>query len=163
MKEFLENVFSILGDLSPIILTGVAIWLTFKYQKHSKKIADDKMLKELFTEFNVRYDRLNDILAEVSDLHPNWLNTIKSNDIDKKVHYATIIDFFNLCAEEYFWYKEGRINAKIWKSWFKGMNDLFEESPLIQNIWRKECENEGYKSYYVDRPDEFFSSFKLNK
>jgi len=163
MKECLENVFSVLGQLSPIILSGVAIWLTFRYQKHSKKLANDKMLKELFTEFNTRYDKLNDTLNEISDGHPNWLNNIKSDEKYKQNSYNVIIDFFNLCAEEYFWFKEGRINAKIWKSWSKGMNDIFNDSQLIQTIWSKECENEGYKSYYIEKPNEFFVSFKLEK
>lgn len=163
MNECLENIFFILGKLSPIILSGVAIILTFKYQKHSKKLANDRMLKELFTEFNQRYDKLNDSLNEAKDLHPKWLNDIKSDEKEKKHHYNVIIDFFNLCAEEYFWHKEGRINSEIWKSWSKGMNDIFDESPLIQAVWRRECEKEGYKSYYLEKPNDLFSSYKLNK
>lgn len=54
MSECTANIISILGDLSPVILSGVAIWLTFRYKKHSKRIADDRMMKELFREFNQR-------------------------------------------------------------------------------------------------------------
>lgn len=132
-----------------------------KHFEHSEKLANDKIFKELFTEFNKRYDKLNDTLAEMKFPHPNWLDNIDIKDEYKIESYTTIIDFFNLCAEEYFWYKEGRINGNIWSSWSKGMNDVFKGSPLIQNVWEKECKNEGYKSYYIDNPNEFFSL--LNK
>ena len=59
MKECVLFIVDILKDLAPLIVSGIAIWLTYRYQRHSKKLADDRMLKELFTEFNVRYDELN--------------------------------------------------------------------------------------------------------
>lgn len=161
MKECLLNTVSILSGLAPLIISIVAIYLTFRYQNHSKKMVNDKMLKELFTEFNQRYDKINNTLQKASK---NKLEDCK--DLNTPVldpYYSAIIDFFNLCAEEYYWYQEGRIDDKIWNSWFKGMNDIFNSSPAIQSLWKEECENKGYKSYYIDKPNEFFSSYKHDK
>lgn len=158
MKENILFYIGLLKDLAPLIISLVAIWLTSRYQKHTKKLANDKMMKELFTEFNQRYDVINNKLDEVSKLTlEQWSELSPKEQLEKE---GVIIDFFNICAEEYHWHKEGRINGNIWESWHKGMNDIYNRSKVIQNIWDEECKNEGYKSYYISNKDEIFT---LNK
>jgi hypothetical protein len=149
--RFFADVFK---DLAPLIISGIAIWLTNRYQRHTKKLANDKMMKELFTEFNQRYDKINNSLAIIAKLSvEEW------EELDKKQqtqNEGVIVDFFNICAEEYYWHSQGRINGNIWSSWHKGMNDIYNQSQVIQNIWEVECKNDGYKSYYISKKDDIF-------
>lgn len=147
---------SVLKDLAPLIISLIAIWLSSRYQKHTKKLANDKMMKELFTEFNLRYDNINNDLQVISKMSDAEWGTL--NKKDRSRNEGIVIDFFNICAEEYYWHKEKRINGNIWESWSKGMNDIYNRSEVIRELWDKECEEEGYKSYYISKKNEIFNN-----
>ncbi|TYB79172.1 hypothetical protein [Bizionia myxarmorum] len=155
MKENVLFLVGILKDLAPLIISGVAIWLTSRYQRHAKKLANDEMMKDLFTEFNIRYDTINNKLDKISKTSVVIWEAQK-DEKEKALIYGDVVDFFNICSEEYYWYKEGRLDAKIWKAWHKGMNDIYNRSKIIQHIWEQECKNEGYKSYYISNKNEIF-------
>ena len=137
------------------ILGGCGLLITLFYNYKNTQLANHKMQKELFTEFNKRYNELNDNLNLLgnssSEYFSDWFQ-----DEDKIKIKASIYDFFNLCAEEYYWKKEGRIPKKVWNSWYKGMNDIYNRSQLIQQMWDDECKNDGYKSYYIHKKEAFF-------
>ncbi|MFZ1809316.1 MAG: hypothetical protein WAU36_18930 [Cyclobacteriaceae bacterium] len=139
--------------VSTLILGGFGICITLYYSWRSKKLADDQMMKELFTEFNRRYDDLNDDLQIVHDKYPT------SDELEKAENYAylknKIIDFFNLCAEEYFWHKKGRIDDDIWISWNTGMKFWYKVKS-IKDLWQEEIKDRGLISYYITNKKDFF-------
>lgn len=96
----------------------------------------DKVMQELFTSFNARYDRLNDGLLAIAKGRP-LADTIDPEHI--------VVDYLNLCAEEYFWYMRGRIDKDIWRAWLKGMH-AWMQVDAIRAIVRKEAAIED--SYY---------------
>ncbi|MCG2587789.1 hypothetical protein [Rhodohalobacter sulfatireducens] len=100
--------FSIIGTLITLY-----IGLT-QYQ-----LNNDKIFKELFNNFNQRYDE------EFNDL----INELSSNG-DKRVlnrkEKTLIIDYLNLCAEEYLWYKKSRIPKDVWTAWKNGIESNLE-------------------------------------
>jgi hypothetical protein len=95
----------------PLIGSVLATGLAFIYFVQQQKLAETSLFKELFTEFNQRYDSLNEKLValrgETSELTP-----------EKK---GIVLDYFNLCAEEYLFYKEGYIYPEVWTAWCRGM------------------------------------------
>lgn len=132
----------------------VAILISYWFQYHRKKLANDRMLKELFKEFNERYDKLNNDLNKVSRMSiEEWSSLYKE---EMTTLYSVVIDYFNICAEEYYWYKRKKISPKIWKSWSRGMNDIYNRSEVIRLLWEMECENGDYESYYINKPNAFF-------
>ena|SRR5690606_20556917 len=121
--------------LSSIILGGAGVIITgiFSWLRH--KIEHDRMMKELFTEFNSRYDKLNAKLYKIKK---------KEDESDQEHIYEiikdskledAIIDFLNLCAEEYYWSKKNRIDKNIWKSWHSGMNYWYNSVATIRYVW----------------------------
>jgi hypothetical protein len=146
---------SIIGGVATFASAGVIYFLTKRYSEHTKKIEQDKLFKDLFTEFNVRYDKINSKIDDISKISMKEWHSLKLKKREKLIH--TIYDYFNLCAEEYYWKKENRIPEKVWKSWSKGMNVIYNRSEVIQMIWNEECkENEGVTSYYIENKNEFF-------
>lgn len=138
--------------ISAVATVGAAFWiyiLSRKYSEHTRKLEHAKMLKDLFKEFNERYDKIKNDLEDIVEHPAKHLNS-----------HSTVFTFFNICSEEYYWHKEGRLDDKIWRSWSTGMNDIYRKSKLIKDMWDVECEQEGYRSYYIAKPDEFFK--KLN-
>lgn len=138
-----------------VIVSGVlgsfGLAITFFYNHQSRKLANDKMEKELFTEFNARYDQLNDYLFEIQ----TTCKTIDDLEKNPKLKYK-LNDFFNLCAEEYYWTKKNRISREIWLAWFDGMNDWYKSVPIIRQAWENEIKQRGCKSYYIENKNAFF-------
>ena len=144
-------------DLAPVIsatILGVfGLLISRKYQRKNREIADDRMMKELFSEFNHRYNKLNDSLASLEK--KNW--TLPELEMeDNKKYKDDVIDFFNLCAEEYYWFTKGRIDPKVWKAWYSGMNYWVNQVKVIQELWLKEIKANGKTSYYLEGAEEFF-------
>jgi hypothetical protein len=120
-QYFWDNVITVLGvsglGVGLILIIYPSIWPKGKefeaaigslvlyfgilYNVLTYKISADKFSKELFNEFNARFDNMNEDLNKI----------IQSNSFTTKgmLPKEKIIDYLNLCAEEYYWYKKGMI------------------------------------------------------
>ena len=129
------------GEHKPeLLLSGIGAVAGFTYFLYRQHLDDTKLFKELFVEFNKRYDKLNDAL-----------NKIRFGPLGgdlSAMEQKALFSYFNLCAEEYFFYKAGYIDEQVWKSWHKGMGDFFKH-PRIRNLWDQDCQSD---SYYGFRP-----------
>jgi hypothetical protein len=117
---------------------GAAGGLTyFLYRQH---LDETRLFKELFASFNQRYDVLNDDL-----------NNILFGSRDKKfdpTQRELLFSYFNLCAEEYLFYRAGYIDRHVWNSWYRGMKVFFDH-PQIRELWDEDSKSD---SYYGFRP-----------
>ena len=107
---------------------------TALYFVQKQKLEEIKLFKDLFAEFNCRYDRLN---GKISD--------IKSKKITDSDQITKILDdYFNLCSEEYLFYKEGRIHNLVWGAWCRGIKEHLMDN-IINAYWEKaQIENSYY-------------------
>ena len=121
-----------------IALIGVVITFYFGFLKY--KIENDKIFKELFIDFNGRYDNaFNDLLNEIKNNPKRVLTQPEIN---------LIIDYFNLCAEEYLWYSKKRIPKEVWVSWKAGIHENLN-IVQVNEIFKKETHTlNGKKSFY---------------
>ncbi len=135
-----------------IILSLAAIYLGWQ----QNKLNGDNTEKELFRDFNIRYSNLN-----------NKLNELKSADMkvitEDPLLYDAAMEFFNLCAEEYYWKKKNRISEEIWKSWHRGMNSWLQQAPVLCELWENEITFSGPESYYIKDKYEFFDKSNFKK
>lgn len=146
-----ENLFEIIGGI--FVFAWGVIW---------KIREENRVEKELFEKFNDRYDKYNDVFNLLrKDTHPKdiYINekpdTEPSKNDNPKLKIDSservenlIIDYFNLCSEEYLWYKRGLISISIWDAWKAGMKSNLE-IPLIYCLWIRETRNaESRDSYY---------------
>lgn len=145
--------------VSSLVIGGSGMIITYYYSRHSKQLAHDRLLKELFMDFNRRYDLLFVTLCEIEHKYrtPEQL----CNAENAAQLRLSVIEYFNLCAEEYFWYHhKKRIDEVIWQSWSKGMLFWYNEVPTIKDIWDREIKQFGKESYYVTNEIGFFKSLK---
>jgi hypothetical protein len=115
------------------ILGGV---LGFVYFVQKQKLEEMHLFKDLFAEFNERYDELNEDLNQI--LRGDDNKKLTTQDID------TLDDYFNLCGEEYFFYKQEYIPSKVWRTWCNGMK-YFLDNKRVREYWLRE---EKTNSYY---------------
>jgi len=153
--QFWIGLFSILATVG----LGLLVWFSTKeYNDTQTKLANDRLEKELFTEFNKRYDELNECLEEITSDFSS-IQDLHNFERGKYLRYK-LNDYFNLCAEEYYWSQKGRIDAKIWKAWEIGMNSWYTKYPIIQEVWKEELKEFKPQSFYIKRGDEFFKKKK---
>lgn len=131
----------------PIAIIAAGISISFGFRQY--RIENDKILKELFILFNDKYDKKFN----------NCLNVIEKKTIENpdyqllECEQALIIDYLNLCAEEYLWYMKGRIDPLAWSSWEKGMKYYLSIRSIKKHIEKEKPQKD---SYYV-----FFEKFNI--
>ena len=121
-----------------IVLTSFGSGLSFFYFFQKQKLAETRLLKELVTDFNSRYDNLNEKLNDI--LRKGDENPSMKLDQDDR---ATLNDYFNLCAEEYLFKELGYIDPRVWKAWYKGMGIYFTDQ-RIRELWEQEKKTGSY-------------------
>jgi hypothetical protein len=140
-----------------LIIGVVGLIITWWFSQNNLKIAHQKMEKDLFSEFNKRYDILNDTLFllrtdyTIADLHSHI-----SLYNDKKTLHHALIDYFNLCGEQYYWKSKGRISDEIWNSWHAGMMGYYTRYEVVRKVWEEECKEDGYRTYYLKKESDLF-------
>ena len=109
----------------------------------------------MFEKFNSKYDKLNEGLNEIASDRRSITDPLKYNS-----YPGILMDYFNLCSEQYFWYKKKRISEDVWKAWYTGMNYYYNKSKIIRDFWASEIADNGYISYYLAENDNLFNVFK---
>lgn len=113
--------------------------ISFFYFFQKQKLDEIRLMKELITNFNSRYDSLNEKLNDIR-MKGSKDPSIKLSQKDRVILY----DYFNLCAEEYLFKEMGYIDPLIWKAWHEGMGIYFKDQ-RIGELWEQE---EKTGSYY---------------
>lgn len=110
----------------------------FLYSQYNK---NTDIFIRLFNEFNLRYNTLNNGLNElfIKDIN------IPFSDKDKNL----LFDYFNLCAEEYLFFKSGYIDNEVWLSWLKGMK-YFTSNNQVRELWRGELMLGSYYGFSLE-------------
>ncbi len=152
LKSIFDSVLSILLFLIVILLyyfskidgtlllgfIGAIATLYFGILKH--KIENDKVFHELFTTFNSKYDiRFNDLINELKvDSNRSLIPTEKN----------LIIDYLNLCAEEYLWTAKNRIPKSVWEAWKAGIIQNLKIKQIREIFDLETSTINGRKSFY---------------
>jgi hypothetical protein len=123
-------------DELTIFLTIIGGLLSAFYFIQKQQLEELELFKELFVTFNKRYDELNEELNRIVSTNPKEkLRPEEQN---------TLNNYFNLCAEEYLFYKKGYIYPEVWKAWHNGMRFYLQNDPRIKEHWIKEKESDSY-------------------
>lgn len=128
------------GGEDRVGLVGAAIagTLGFCYFVQQQKLAETALFHQLFTTFNARYDHLNGPLAAL--LSETGMSQEQRN---------LIVDYFNLCAEEYLFYQQGYIPRAVWRSWCRGMTWYLKRHPF-KDVWNDEVQTDSFYGLSLD-------------
>ena len=110
----------------------IAGTLGFCYFVQQQKLAETSLFHQIFTSFNARYDQLNGPLAAL----------LSERDLTTEQR-SLIVDYFNLCAEEYLFYQQGYIPRQVWRSWCRGMAWHLKRHPF-KDVWNEEIRSESF-------------------
>lgn len=121
-----------------LAMVGGLLSAAFVLQK--QYLDELRLFHELFKDFNSRYAKLNDALLKV----------MKSETVKDEDDLQAIVDYFNLCAEEYWWYRAGYIPEEVWRSWSRGMLQYIENQP-VRKHWDAEVTQGSYYGLTLER------------
>lgn len=138
--------------LPSAIIALIALIATIWFNVSANKRENHKIMKELFVDFNHRYSKLNSKLEAFVEANEGKNEIIETELASRD----NIIDYFNLCAEQFFWYERGRIDPELWLSWNNGMNYWYKFE-CIKSLWKEQTQDrKGKLSYYIKNGNEFF-------
>lgn len=125
---------------SDVTISIVAGLISIAFGLIKINLDSDKMFKELFTEFNDKYDNnFNDLLNKIRKGEVRVINLSER---------LLIIDYLNLCSEEYLWKKRGRIPQKVWDAWEEGIVSNLCLEPIKRVFEDEMSDLTRKKSYY---------------
>jgi len=137
------------GNYLTLQLGGVTLFTSIFLGYLNYQHAQDRLFKDLFKEFNERYDRFNGHFERIRD---NYNLDVVFEQVDK-TDAKIIVDYLNLCAEEFFWFEKGRIEESAWKSWESGM-EIWSGLPCVYTVFYGEVAT--WKSSYYSGFQLFF-------
>ncbi len=168
MKQFLYRSFWMCGPLVFLLLSGAAIRLlpgwtprfdvilalaggvaSAYYFLQKQHLEELQLFDRLFADFNRRYARLHDRLEHL----------VKERAALTGADRALLEDYFNLCAEEYFYYTCGIVDSRVWCAWCRGMLQYLDEARIAE-FWRQE---ESSRSYYGMTREQIESGARANR
>jgi hypothetical protein len=119
-----------------LVLAWVAGCWAITHFQHQHTLESNKFFFELFNRFNQRYDEMNNALQLIADGE----GPLTSED------RARVVDYFNLCAEEYMFYRRGYIPEDVYRAWRAGM-DYYAKSERFGSVWEEESGTQSYYGY----------------
>jgi hypothetical protein len=123
-----------------VLLTVVGGLGALAFYFHRRHAEDARFAKELLTEFNDRYDKLG------SDLQfAIW----RGGDFEKETQLQ-FIRYFNLCAEEWLFWRAGYIYDPVWEAWKKGMKQ-YSRDPRVVALWEQEKKTDSYYGFELQQ------------
>ncbi|WP_306565147.1 hypothetical protein [Flavobacterium lindanitolerans] len=126
-------------DTNALIGTVISI-ATLYFGALKLRIENDILFKELFLSFNKRYD------SDMNDLF-NRLKQDQSRPLEPSERNV-VINYFNLCAEEYLWKTKGRIPKDVWCAWRAGIIENLSIAQVKQAFMDETSSEAGKTSYY---------------
>lgn len=118
-----------------MLVPAVAVGMGFVYFIYNQHSQETRFFADLFQKFNAKYDSLN------SDL--NRIASMGDQSFLSRADQQFLFDYFNLCGEEYLYYKTGFIDAEVWVAWRAGMK-YFAGRALIRSLWESELKTGSY-------------------
>lgn len=115
------------------VIGGIGALAFYLHRRHAE---DARLVKELLKEFNERYDKLGtDLQFAISH----------RGDFERETELR-FVRYFNLCAEEWLFWRAGYIYDPVWEAWQNGMRQ-YAQDPRVMMIWDKEAKTDSYYGF----------------
>ena len=126
------------------LLPAIAAAAGLHYFLCTQHMQRTEFFDRLFREFNKRYDEQNDELNQIAGL-----DTKRQISVEQQ---QRLCDYFNLCAEEFLYYKSGFIDEEVWISWCAGMRG-FAQVEHIRKLWARELQSGSHYGFCLKLVD----------
>jgi len=128
----------------------ISIIIAYYFSSKTLKEIKNQMWISIFSEYTKRYSEIIRELPNIAS-NPNLSALNKSSKQDTNKIMGLMRAYFDLCSEEYYLHRTGRIDSKTWSLWEKGLVYTVR-LPTFVDAW-KSIKREGYEKAFVDYID----------
>ena len=121
------------GSVLLTVVGGIGALTFYLHRRHAE---DARLVKELLLGFSERYDKLNNDLQLAC-----WRDS--RFEEDTKLQF---IKYFNLCAEDWLFWRAGYIYDPVWQAWQNGMRQ-YSKDDRVMAIWDEEAKTDSYYGF----------------
>lgn len=132
---------------------GTLLSITYFIQR--QQLEEARLGKDLISDFNARYDKLNARLSKI-------VAASYKDAMLRAYEVATLDDYFNLCSEEYLFYKKGYIYPEVWDAWFSGIRTYFQDW-RVRKAWSDDKSKESYYGFAEYISQDFFCLLEVSR
>ncbi len=160
----------LIKDYQTICAALIAALVAALYYFSKARLDKAVFQRQLFSEYNKKYDELNDRLEKLRHLEfetaveseqgnskslDDYWEELFEEPAAKSELVGVAFDYINLCSEEYYWYKKGYVELDVWKCWHNGMKSWYSDLYFMQKIVERERNKNA--PYYNDDFLELFT------
>ncbi|NQZ60160.1 MAG: hypothetical protein HRT88_22130 [Lentisphaeraceae bacterium] len=109
-----------------ILISIIVVILSILYFVQKQKLEKEKLFFDAFKDFNYRFSLLN---ADLIDLPKEG----KCKESEERI----IRKYFDLCAEEYYFFKHNILPLEVWEAWAIGIYYYLSNYNCIKDYWRE--------------------------
>ncbi len=121
------------GSVLLTVVGGIGALAFYIHRRHGE---DARLIKDLLKEFNERYDELGTDLQFASS---------RRGDFEMETQLK-FVRYFNLCAEEWVYWRLGYIYDEVWQAWENGMRQYSGDLRVVA-LWRTEEKSNSYYGF----------------
>lgn len=132
----------ITSTLALITMLIIVYWNNRQYKQ-----MQDQLRSDFFADYTERFHNIVLHLPINYDDPTFSMKSLSNQAQETTIRYIRI--YFDLCSEEYFLHKKGRLEDEVWKEWLQGMKYTMN-LPVFKQIW---------DDYYRDT--DYYTTFKV--
>ena len=103
-----------------------------------------------FADYTKRYQEII-LNLPININHADFrIDSLEPDENEKTLRYMRA--YFDLCSEEYFLWRDGKISEDVWEEWEKGIKFSFEK-PAFKQAWQILESDTIYKGNFTDFVD----------
>ena len=129
------------GDWKARLLLGGAV-LSFFYFLQKQQLEETRLMRELITDFNHRYGVMHGELQRILKTGQQERPAPRLTQDEEE----TLIEYFNLCAEEFLFYDLGYVEPRVFATWDRGMSE-YGKDQRIWEFWKRERQSDSYYGF----------------
>jgi hypothetical protein len=145
------------SDVIQIVSTAilvVSIIIAYYFSSKTLKEVRDQMQISVFSEYTMRY---SEIIRDLPDAASNEkLSALEEASQEEKNRIMGLMRaYFDLCSEEYYLNKMGRIDQETWSRWERGLFYTVRLATFV-DAWES-IRKEAYEKDFLNYMDEILS------
>jgi hypothetical protein len=137
------------GDGGELTIGAAGVVAGFVYFVQQQRLTELTVQYQLFAAFNARYDALDAALNRIVE---DGDGTAAANFTPEEREH--LYRYFNLCAEEHFFFTQGLVHPTVWETWLAGMRWYYGRSERVRRLWAYELD----RQHYYEMPRRLFET-----
>ena len=124
-----------------LVIAFIALIVSFFSSRKQLQLLNEQLQLQFFADYTKRYQEILLNLPEQLYLPGSSLDQLSDSDKSRALRYLRA--YFDLCSEELYWWKKGKVDTATWENWKEGI-----ESALCKKPFREAWQLIAFDTFY---------------